>query len=278
MRKLCDQAGVSSSGFYSWKKPKKKDTSQEEFNVFLVTTIFGIKKRKAGAKTIRMILKRDFDVLMNLKKIRRIMRENGLVTQIRRKNKFNSFIKMDHEHKAVPNYLNRAFDVEKPNMVYVLDISYIEYGSGQRAYLFAVKDLCSKDIVHYTLMKTLHLDLLLQRLEIFLARIPKRIRDRLMIHSDQGGHFTCDRFRNLLMKLGIKQSMSRRGNCHDNAPIESFFGHLKDEVELKNCRKFEELEIEIRKFVDYYNFDRPQWGLKGKTPAESRGSNFRVFY
>lgn len=256
----------------------RKDTSKEEFDVFVVTTIFGMKKRKAGAKTIKMILERDFDVVMNLKKIRRIMRGNGLMTEIRRKNKFNSFVKMDHEHKAVPNHLNREFSVKKPDTVYVLDISYIEYGNGLRAYLFAVKDLCSKDVVHYTLMRTLHLELLIQRLEVFLITIPTRIRKRLMVHSDQGGHFTCDKFRNLLKKYGIKQSMSRRGNCHDNAPIESFFGHLKDEVDLKRIRRFEELEIEIRKFVDYYNYDRPQWGLKAKTPAECRGLNFRAFY
>lgn len=237
-----------------------------------------MKKKKAGAKTIKMILRRDFNLVMNLKKIRRIMKMKNLVTVIRRKNKFNSFVKMDQEHKSAPNLLNREFDVKKPDLVYVLDISYLEYGNGLRAYLFAVKDLSSKDIVHYTLTRTLHLDLLLQRLEAFFKTIPRKIIKSLMIHSDQGGHFTSDKFRNLLKSYGIKQSMSRRGNCHDNAPIESFFGHLKDEVNLRKCKRFEELEIEIKKYIDYYNNERPQWGLKGKTPAECRGSNFRAFY
>ncbi len=83
-----------------------------------------------------------------------------------------------------------------------------------------------------------------------------------LIHSDQGTHYTHPDFQKKVKKLGLRQSMSRRGNCWDNAPIESFFGHLKDEVEIKSCKTFGELQLEIDKYIRHYNHTRYQWNLK----------------
>ena len=104
-----------------------------------------------------------------------------------------------------------------------------------------------------------------------LERLSKETREKLIVHSDQGFHYTSSPYRNLLSHYGVTQSMSRRGNCLDNAPIESFFGHMKDELELKSCETYEDLQKHIDSFIYYYNNERPQWGLKGKTPAECRG-------
>ena len=91
-----------------------------------------------------------------------------------------------------------------------------------------------------------------------------------MIHSDQGWHYTNPQFRIKAAEMGLQQSMSRRGNCWDNAPQESFFGHLKDEVDIKQCDTFEELYMLISDYIDYYNNDRYQWNLNKMTPIQYR--------
>ena len=108
--------------------------------------------------------------------------------------------------------------------------------------------------------------------EVFKS-LPKAVCKKLMVHTDQGGHYTSRRYRNLLKEHEVIQSMSRRGNCLDNAPIESFFGHMKDELELQHCANLREVKEKIEQYINFYNNDRPQWALDGKTPAECRGSS-----
>jgi len=92
----------------------------------------------------------------------------------------------------------------------------------------------------------------------------------VLIHSVQGAHYTSPAFQNLAKSYGLTQSMSRRGNCWDNAPQESFFGHLKDEANIKSCETFEQLKDEIDQYMAYYNNYRYQWKLKKMTPVEYR--------
>ena len=92
----------------------------------------------------------------------------------------------------------------------------------------------------------------------------------ILIHSHQGFHYTNPEFVNTVKKLDMVQSMSRKGNCIDNAPMESFFGHMKDDVDYKNCKTFEELRLRVEEYVRYYNYERQQWGLKKMTPVEYR--------
>lgn len=214
-----------------------------------------------------MLLQRHFWINMNLKKIRRLMKKYGLQATIRRKNKYKQGWVSGEEHRVSPNILSRQFNVEKKDTVYSTDITYLDYGKGNRAYLSAVKDLAVKDIVHYTVAPGASLLVATRGLEDLFSRKPKH----LIMHSDQGCHYTSKTYRDLLAKWGVTQSMSRKGNCLDNSPIESFFGHLKDEVDLQSCHTFEELVAEIDRYINYYNNERPQWGLKGKTPAECRG-------
>ena len=107
--------------------------------------------------------------------------------------------------------------------------------------------------------------------EFLSAKSFKKIK-KLLIHSDQGGHYTSKRYQDLLKSKGVSQSMSRKGNCLDNSPIESFFGHMKDEIELDQCNTLGDVRKVIKEYVCYYNNDRPQWGLNGKTPKEYRAS------
>ena len=94
--------------------------------------------------------------------------------------------------------------------------------------------------------------------------------EEIMIHSDQGFHYTNPLYIDMIKQLKMIQSMSRKGNCIDNAPIESFFGHFKDDVDYKSCKTFEQLYSLIRKYVRYYNHQRKQWELKKMTPVDYR--------
>ncbi len=259
---------MSPSGFYSWKKrvPSKKE--QEDFK--LIKTIFNSKFGKAGIRTIKMILQRQYGERMNLKRIARIKRKYGLQTIIRKRSKHRYIAKGGEEHVTSPNLVQRCFKITKPDHIYSTDITYLHYSNGRRAYLSVVKDIATKEIVHYRLSNNLQMNLATLGLGKIFEKMTLKERSNLVVHSDQGGHYTALGFRKLLKDFSIKQSMSRKGNCLDNAPVESFFGHLKDEVEIKKCRTYEELERKIRRYINFYNTDRPQWSLNQKTPAEYR--------
>lgn len=201
------------------------------------------------------------------------MRLRGLAVQIRKRRQQFYYLK-NVQHKVMPNRLKQNFNTNKSDRLYSTDITYLSYNGGERAYLSAVKDLGTKEIVHHRISKRMDINLVTMGLADFLKTIPQSKRRKMIIHSDQGGHYTSQFYRRILKISGVKQSMSRRGNCLDNAPIESFFGHFKDESEYKNCKSFEELKNEVDKYINYYNNERPQWGLKGKTPAEYRGLIF----
>jgi putative transposase len=209
---------------------------------------------------------------VSLNKVKRIKRQYNLVTKIRRRNKFRMIAKQGEEHSVADNLVKRQFDVKRPDRVYSTDITMIHYGPGKTAYLSAVKDLGTKEVLLHTVSAQITMDIARKGLKDLLIKLPLRIRRKLILHSDQGTHYTHQGFRELLKEVKVKQSMSRKGNCLDNAPIESFFGHLKDEMDLGSCRNVEELAKETAKYIDYYNHQRPQWGLEKRTPAESRGS------
>lgn len=240
--------------------------------------MFYLHKSKKGARSLKMHLLRDLKVVVNLKKIRRVMKKHNLVTRVRRRNPYKSLFKMGENHQSVPNILNRDFVTPEADHIYSTDITYLFYGKGQVAYLSAVKDLGTSEIVHHTVFRRMTVDLATTGLEKLFQKLPQSKLQSLVMHSDQGGNYTAIEYRKLLQKYSINQSMSRKGNCLDNAPIESFFGHLKDEVDLKNCQTFEQVVNTIREYIDYYNNDRPQWALKGKTPAECRGFLEAPFY
>lgn len=268
LSKLCISFKVSRSGYYNFLKQPNKN--KDKYDLVLIQSIFESKKRKVGARTIKMILKRDHHLVMNLKKISRIKRQYGLETLIRRKSKYRYIAKGGEDHLVVPNIVNRKFDVESTDLIYSTDITYLNYSHGQRAYLSAYKDLGSREIVHFKISRNIKMELASDGRDEFFGKIPLEKRKNLIVHSDQGTHYTNRAYREQLRKYGVIQSMSRRGNCLDNAPIESFFGHLKDELDLKNCRRYENLVMKVRKYIDFYNNNRPQWGLERKTPADCR--------
>lgn len=274
LSELCRIAGVSRSGFYSW---LKRPIAEEKFEELLVVDLFELKKGKYGIRKLKMYLEKKTGLIYNLKKIIRIKKKYNLITVVRKPNKMKAFFKQINEHKVIPNILKRNFNPKENEVFVSTDITELSYLGGQKAYLSAYKDLRNKKIIHYHLSQRPTLELVMTGLDKLLGNTNKKMRDSVIIHSDQGFHYTSSAFREMLKKHGIKQSMSRKGNCLDNASIESFFGHLKDESEYRRCRNWSELVKEIDSYIKYYNDERPQWGLNKKTPAEA-GANMNLVF
>jgi putative transposase len=267
IRGLCTVAGVSTSGYYSWvKRPYPAQTREEK----LIIQIFNRKHRKAGYRTILMELERRYGMCLNHKKVRRIMEENRLHTIIRRKRKYISYSELSKKSKPFENLVARNFSPERPDQIDSGDITEFQYRNG-KAYLYAVKDLCTKEIVSHAVTGQPGAEIVATTYENRIRKIPPETRKHLISHSDQGGQFFSDIYRKTLEKHGVRQSMSAKGVCLDNAPIESFFGHFKDEVDVKNCESLKDVKRVVDGYIKYYNTKRPQWGLNRKTPAECRG-------
>lgn len=258
---------IAKSSYYYQQKHHSDKEQKDQPLVQLIREIFYARHEKAGIRTIAMILRHKYGAVVNLKKIVRIKREYGLTTKLRKKNPYNIAFKKELEHRTAPNLLKQNFKVEQADKVYSTDISYLPYKGGQRAYLSATKDLATKEIVAFNVSNKLDFYATYGEFEKFLRN--KNCKN-LIIHSDQGWHYTHPLYVNKLKELGVTQSMSRKGNCLDNAPIESFFGHMKDEIDLKSCQSFEEVKTMVENYIYYYNNERYQWSLNKMTPAERR--------
>lgn len=261
---LCLVAGVSKSGYYEWLKTADDPDSDYE-DYLLIKEIFDKKKGKYGWRTIQMRLKRDKNIIMNHKKIIRIKDKYGLITKVRRKNPYKMIMEKSQEHRTCDNILDRNFKQDKPRQVGCTDITYIPFNH-RFVYLSVVKDITTKEILSWNILPHLQMELVLDTIKL----LPQQQLNGMLIHSDQGFHYTNPQYISMLQKLNMVQSMSRKGNCIDNSPIESFFGHFKDEVDYKSCKSFAELKNVITDYMAYYNNDRPQWNLKKMTPVEYR--------
>ena len=228
-----------------------------------------------------MLIENDLGKKVNKKKTLRIKLKYKLKTKIRKcKTAEKLRFKESHENKVFPNILARNFKRNRPDEVYATDITQLNYGKNQKAFLAVFKDLCTKEIVSYELSKRADVRLVDLALEKALKRLSRQERTKLMIHSDQGFQFTSKEYSEKLKRLGITQSMSRRGNCYDNACVESFFGHFKDWLDLSRCENFEKLSEMIEREMLFYNQIRPQWSLNKKPPRLYRGlvlNNLRLF-
>jgi len=278
---LCETAGVSRSGYYNYfsaksvEQRKRQDKKDEEAKEMILKA-FHFKGKKKGARQIKMTLAGQFQCIFNLKKIRRIMRKFDIVCPIRKANPYRRMMKATQEHRVVPNLLKRQFKQETPGKVLLTDITYLNYYSGQRAYLSVIKDGSTGEVLAHHMSRRITMDLATDTLTKLKKNRNFKKDKEALIHSDQGTHYTHPDFQKQVRKLGLQQSMSRRGNCWDNAPIESFFGHLKDEVDIKACKTFEELKKEIDRYIRHYNHTRYQWNLKKMTPVQYRNHLLQV--
>lgn len=266
---LCEIAEVSRSGYYNWinnleKRKRKDEKDKEEFEKIL--NAYKYRGYDKGIRGIYMRLLHD-EIRMNKKKIRRLMKKFGLVCPIRKANPYRRMAKALKSDTISPNEVERNFK-QDPRKVILTDITYLFYGNNQKAYLSVMKDAYTNQILSYVASASLEVDFVLETVEQLIKVHQVTLTTETIIHSDQGCHYTSISFRELLKNKNLRQSMSRRGNCWDNAPQESFFGHMKDEINISKCKTFEELTVCIDDYMDYYNNDRYQWNLAKLSPNE----------
>lgn len=269
---LCDAAGVSRSGYYHYintegARRMREEKDREDF--LLIVEAYKFRGYSKGARGIYMrLLHMDPSAHMNVKKIRRLMRKYGLYCPIRKANPYRRMAKALKTSHVAPNLLNREFETRGPRAVLLTDITYIINGKAPRCYMSTIIDACTKELLAWILSESLEIDFVLETVNILIADYGISLTSETLINSDQGSHYTSVQFIELIKDEGLRQSMSRRANCWDNAPQESFYGHMKDEIDISWCRTFKEIHQVISDWADYYNNERYQWDLARLAPKE----------
>ena len=193
------------------------------------------------------------------------MQQMDIVCRVRLK-KYRSY--KGEVGRTAPDLLGRDFESAKPNQKWVTDVTEFSL-FGQKLYLSPILDLCSRDIVSYSISERPSLGMVREMLDNAFSRIPDGT--QLILHSDQGWQYRHKQYRRMLKDKGIRQSMSRKGNCLDNAVIENFFGLLKSELlYLQSFESIEHFKSELIDYLDYYNNRRIKTKLKGLPPALHR--------
>ena len=268
---MCELAHVSRSGYYAWLEAepyRKKCEDADRADFELVLAAYKHRGYAKGARSIHMRLLHE-NVRMNLKKIRRLMRKYGLKCPYRGPNPYRQMAKALKTNTVFPNQVDRKFLSGGVRKVLLTDITYIFYGKGV-CYLSTILDAFTREILAYELSENLEVTFVLKTVADLVQQYGSTLDDTTIVHSDQGCHYTSKAFIKALSDNHFVQSMSRKGNCWDNAPQESFIGHMKDEIkyEIAMMKTFEEVHAKIDDWIDYYNNDRYQWDLVKLSPKE----------
>ena len=268
---LCKLAGVSRSGYYAWEdaadvREKREEADRKDFEEILKA--YKYRGYAKGARGIYMRLLHT-DCRMNLKKIRRLMKKYGLKCPYRGPNPYRQMAKAIKTNAVFPNVVNREFTKGGVRKILLTDITYIFYDDGV-CYLSTILDAFTHEILAYELSSNLMVEFVLKTVDKLIETHGSTLDNTTIVHSDQGCHYTSHAFIQKLKDQEFVQSMSRKGNCWDNAPQESFFGHMKDEIqyEIKKLKCFDDVKAKIDDWVDYYNIDRYQWNLAKLSPSE----------
>ena len=256
-------AGIPRSTYYYWEKRLNRPDKYAEIKT-KIENIYHEHKGRYGYRRIAKELKKH-DIYHDPKTINRLMNEMGLKCEVRMK-KYRSY--KGNVGIAAPNILQRDFQANKMNQKWVTDITEFHL-FGEKRYLSPVLDLCNGEIIAYSVMKRPVYQLVDDMLKQ--AVMSLRPEDQVILHSDQGWHYQMKKYQKTLKQYGITQSMSRKGNCLDNAVIESFFGLLKSELlYLQEFENIERFEKELADYMHYYNRKRMKAKLKDLSPVEYR--------
>ena len=267
---MCDIAGVSRSGYYAWigaAPARQKREIHDKADFVLILEAYCFRGYKKGARSIYMRLLHQ-GIVMNIKKIRRLMKKYNLACPIRKANPYRRMAKALATSNVAPNIVNRDFRKE-PRKVLLTDITYLFFATG-KCYLSTILDAFTHEVLAYRVSLSLKVDFVLETVDQLRKKHGSTLDNTTIVHSDQGCHYTSYAFIQKLKDSEFVQSMSRRGNCWDNAPQESFFGHMKDEIRelISDCESFEAVLPVLDDWMDYYNNDRYQWDLLKLSPKE----------
>jgi putative transposase len=228
-------------------------------------------KQTYGYRRMKVAIEQKTGRIINKKRVARIQKSLGLQACTRRRRFKYPFTQTAVEDPK-DNLLNRDFKAQAPNQKWATDITYIQNG-GNRLYLSVILDLFSREIIAYRLSDSFAMPFVL---ETFKDAFEKQQPQTVLVHSDQGCHYTARNFCEMLRRNNAIQSMSRRGNCWDNAVMENFFGHLKSELvhRLRPCSR-QELEEQICNYIEFYNNRRIQLKIR-MAPVEYRSHSLQT--
>ena len=273
MNTLCEVFGIHRSSFKYWKQRSKRPACLvKAMEIAKITKLFDDSEGSAGARSIAQMAT-DQDVPLSRYRTSRLMKKLGLIScQI----PGHTYKKTGHEHVEISNELDRQFNPDAPNRVWCGDVTYI--WTGQRwSYLAVVMDLFARKPIGWAMSLSPDSELTSKALKM--AYESRRRPKGVMFHSDQGSHYTSRKFRQMLWQCQIKQSMSRRGNCWDNAPMERFFRSLKVEwMPTYGYHSFTQAQHHIVKYlIGYYSQLRPHLHNDGKSPNQAE-ENYWINY
>jgi transposase InsO family protein len=265
---LLDLTNMARSSFYYHQKRSKLPDKYKEIKE-LIKAIYQRHKGRYGYRRITDELQ-NRAIIINHKTVLRLMKALGLKSVIRVK-KYKSY--KGENGKIAPNILQRNFKAESPNQKWATDITEFNI-SGTKLYLSPIIDLYNQEIISYELTERPVFDQVVMMLKKAFTKIPNNT--NLILHSDQGWQYQMSRYQQLLKEKGILQSMSRKGNCLDNAIIENFFGILKSELfYLKKYKSIDQLKKEINEYIEYYNNDRIKSNLNKMSPIKYRAHYYQ---
>lgn len=261
------------SSYYEWKS--KLDIVDDELVKLTneIRTIVESSKGRYGYRRVTLVL-RAKGHRINHKRVYRIMKEEELLCT-----KFHCRSRKYYSYKGTVgrtanNELNRKFVVTEPNKVWLTDVTEFKVGD-KKLYLSPILDLFNSEIISYSISSRPNTTFTNSSLSKALSKLTSK--DDIMVHSDQGFHYQHHSWVKILNDNSIKQSMSRKGNCIDNAPMETFFGILKQEMYYgRKFKDIKSLEKEIAEYIDWYNNDRIKIKLKGLSPVTYRRESLGI--
>ena len=262
---MCEFFGVSRAGYYAWRKRMEREDPDAE-RMQAVQAVYDASHKIYGFRRITIQLQDKQGLGINHKAVLRLMRKLGIRSVARKLVPYRKVEDLGTYHRY-PNVLDRDFVASTPNQKWVTDITYIRLKQGW-AFLSIIKDLFDGFIVGHILHDRNSIALVTQTLQQ--AKQNEKVTDGLVLHSDQGTQYTSHAYHVLTSQYDITPSMSRRGNCWDNAPAENFFSHLKEEY-LRHfpLPSFEEARQLTAEYIHFYNYERIQLKTR-QTPYETR--------
>ena len=265
---LLNQTNMARSSFYYYQK-KTKSSDKYQIVKEMIKSIYHKHKGRYGYRRITYELNNK-GMVINHKTVLRLMKLLGLKSLIRVK-KYKSY--KGEQGRIAPNILKRKFKAEAPNQKWATDITEFNV-SGNKLYLSPIIDLFNQEIISYELTERPVFDQVVMMLKKAFKKIPNNT--NLTLHSDQGWQYQMKQYQHLLKEKGIIQSMSRKGNCLDNAITENFFGILKSELfYIQKFTSIEELKDEIKKYISYYNNVRIKSNLNKMSPIQYRAHYYQ---
>lgn len=270
-KRILEWIGISKSQYYALLGDENygtgaiKKANQDETDIEMIRKVLAYKGFEKGIRQVYMLMPKVTGKKFSIYRIRRLMNKYGIRTTIRRPSKNRKAMKELIARNKKANLLMRKFKLHRPNEVRLTDVTYLDYGDGLRAYGSASVDPVTGRLICFIISENNDLKLALDTLE---AMDSYPAKSGAILHSDQGILYMNDDFQAAVVERELTQSMSRRGNCWDNAVQESFFGHFKDECHYSDCKTFEELQKCIEEYSDYYNNERGMWDKGRMSPIE----------